>query len=52
MFSALDNEVVYLKRIQVNGLVLDSSLQPGTCRELTEKELLLLDVNTEKKKNL
>ncbi|MBR1910837.1 MAG: rRNA pseudouridine synthase [Treponema sp.] len=52
MFSALGNEVTYLKRIQMNNLKLDDSLQPGMCRELTPRELLLLDVNTEKKKNL
>lgn len=45
LFAALENEVVYLKRIQFNKLVLDQSLQVGECRELTAEELLLLDVN-------
>lgn len=44
IFAALGNEVVYLKRVQVNGLVLDPSLKSGEYRELTEEELSLLDV--------
>lgn len=45
LFSALENEVVYLKRIKMNNLVLDSSLKAGECRELTEQELLQLDIS-------
>ena len=44
-YGPLENEVVYLKRVQFNKLVLDQSLQVGECRELTAEELLLLDVN-------
>ena len=45
LFAALENEVVYLKRIQMNKLVLDPLLEPGKCRELTAEELLLHDVS-------
>lgn len=45
LFAALGNEVVYLKRVAINGLHLDNSLEVGTYRELTEEELKLLDVN-------
>ncbi|MBO4403733.1 MAG: 16S rRNA pseudouridine(516) synthase, partial [Treponema sp.] len=44
IFSALGNEVTYLKRVKINRLELDSSLSPGEYRELTEEELNLLDV--------
>lgn len=39
IFSALDNEVVQLKRIRMKNLVLDESLKPGEYRPLTEEEL-------------
>ena len=45
LFAALGNEVLYLKRVAINGLHLDSSLAPGAYRELTAEELTLLDVN-------
>ncbi|MCR5763591.1 MAG: rRNA pseudouridine synthase [Treponema sp.] len=45
LFSALENEVVYLKRIQMNKLHLDPSLKTGECRELTAEELSLLEVS-------
>ena len=42
IFKALDNEVVYLKRVQISGLMLDENLAPGKYRELSEEELKLL----------
>ena len=42
MFRALSNEVVFLKRVAIGGLVLDESLAAGECRELTADELSLL----------
>ena len=42
IFSALGNEVVYLKRIAIGALVLDESLERGGCRELSEDEIELL----------
>ena len=42
MFQALGNEVVYLKRLRMNGLDLDKNLAPGQYRELTGGELELL----------
>ncbi len=42
MFEAVGKKVVYLKRIQMGGLRLDESLEPGECRELTAEEVKLL----------
>ncbi len=39
MLEAVDNEVVYLKRIAMGNLFLDPGLAPGNSRELTEEEL-------------
>lgn len=39
MFEAVDNQVLFLKRISMGSLILDESLQPGTYRRLTTKEL-------------
>ena len=39
MFKAVDNEVLYLKRIKMGNLLLDQNLKLGEYRELTEKEL-------------
>lgn len=41
MFAALDNKVVQLHREQIGALVLDSELEPGEYRELTEAEIAL-----------
>ncbi len=49
IFQALGNEVVYLKRIRMNGLCLDESLKPGEYRSLTKEEVDLLDVSEEKR---
>ena len=42
MFDSLSMKVVYLKRISMGSLILDSSLGLGEYRELTEEELKLL----------
>lgn len=39
MFEAIDNEVIYLKRISMGNLTLDESLAEGECRPLTDEEL-------------
>ena len=39
MFEAVDNEVVYLKRLSMGSLVLDENLELGEVRELTEDEI-------------
>jgi len=39
MFIALGKRVIYLKRLSMGGLVLDSQLDYGNYRELTDKEL-------------
>lgn len=39
MFQALNNEVLYLKRISMKALVLDETLKPGEYRKLTEDEI-------------
>lgn len=42
MFEAVDNEVIYLKRLQMGSLVLDKKLEPGDVRELTDEEIKIL----------
>lgn len=42
MMRAVDCCVVYLKRVSIGSLTLDSDLPPGKYRELTENELKLL----------
>lgn len=42
MLQAVNNEVTYLKRISFGSLPLDSTLELGGYRELTEKEVLIL----------
>lgn len=39
MFEAVDNEVVYLKRLRMGSLTLDDNLGLGEVRELTEDEI-------------
>lgn len=39
MFEAVDNKVVYLKRIRMKNLLLDSKLKEGESRLLTEDEI-------------
>lgn len=44
MFEAVGNEVTYLKRLEMKGLILDPTLKPGEYRELTEEEMKILDI--------
>lgn len=39
MFEAVGKEVIFLKRLSMGGLTLDSSLLPGQYRSLTEDEI-------------
>jgi len=39
MFEALENKVLFLKRVKIGGLKLDPSLELGKMRELTEEEV-------------
>ncbi len=43
MFLALENKVAGLKRVQIGGLALDPSLEPGEYRKLTAEELAALE---------
>ncbi len=42
MFEAVDNEVVYLKRVKMGALKLDESLQEGEMRPLSDEEIILM----------
>ena len=42
MFEKIDNSVTYLKRVQIGKLALDSELEIGKMRELSEGDLELL----------
>ena len=42
MFEAVDKKVTYLKRIEFGGLLLDSDLEEGEYRELSQEEVDLL----------
>jgi len=42
MFNAVNNEVIYLKRISMGLIKLDEKLKLGEYRHLTEQELNLL----------
>ena len=44
MFEAVENEVIYLKRISMGSLSLDENLKLGEVRELTEEEIRLLKI--------
>lgn len=44
MFQATGNKVTYLKRIKMNKLCLDESLELGEIRELTDEEVALLEI--------
>jgi 16S rRNA pseudouridine516 synthase len=39
MCSYVGKNVVFLKRISMGDLILDDTLAPGECRELTQEEL-------------
>ena len=45
MFKAVNNKVLYLKRVQMGNLKLDDKLKVGKYRELTEKEINILKNN-------
>ena len=45
MFAQMGNEVVYLKRVKMGGLVLDNKIELGSYRELREEEIELLAGN-------
>lgn len=47
MLQAVDNEVLYLKRLSMGTLTLDESLKPGEFRALTEEEVRELKGNKE-----
>lgn len=51
MFEAAGSQVLYLKRLAMGPLWLDKSLAPGQYRPLSEKELLALRQETERKQN-
>lgn len=42
MFTAIGDEVIYLKRLSMGNVLLDAALQPGEYRTLTEEELVSL----------
>ena len=42
MFGAVNNKVLYLKRVQMGNLMLDESIPLGEYRELTTEELEIL----------
>jgi len=42
MLQAVGNEVLYLKRIRMGAVSLDTGLRPGEYRELTEEEVKML----------
>ena len=44
MFKAVNNEVLYLKRVKMGNLLLDENLKLGEYRELTAEELDSLKV--------
>lgn len=45
MFHAVDNEVVFLKRLSMGSLVLDDALETGDYRALTQEEIERLKQN-------
>lgn len=47
MLASRGAPVVYLKRERIGALALDPALAPGQWREMTEEEVLLLEVNPE-----
>lgn len=42
IFRALENEVIYLKRVKFAGLSLDENLETGKWRKLNESEIIVL----------
>lgn len=50
MIAALGGKVIFLKRIAMAGIMLDSNLALGEYRELTSEELILLHESTKERK--
>ena len=48
MFESVGKKVIYLKRLSMGKLALDSGLKLGECRELTNEELELLKSSVQK----
>lgn len=46
MMKAIDNEVVYLKRVSFGSLLLDNSLKEGEYRRLDDDEILMLKIKS------
>lgn len=44
MFKAVDKEVIYLKRLSMGELILDESLKTGEFRELTKREMEIINI--------
>ena len=42
MFRVFENEVLYLKRVQIGALALDENLAPGEYKKMTADEVSLL----------
>ena len=51
MFQAVDNEVLYLKRLSMGTLELDENLEPGAYRPLTQEEIKRLKEHAGKQKS-
>ena len=51
MFQAVDNEVLYLKRLSMGTLELDENLEPGVYRPLTQEEIKRLKEHAGKQKS-
>ena len=51
MLQAVDNEVLYLKRLSMGSLVLDEGLDPGEYRPLTQEEIERLKEHAGKQKS-
>ncbi len=45
MLQAVDNQVIYLKRISFGSILLDETLAPGEYRELSSEEIAILRKN-------
>ena len=51
MLQAVDNEVLYLKRLSMGSLVLDEGLDPGEYRPMTQEEIERLKEHAGKQKS-
>ncbi len=48
MLACVGAKVLYLKRLQIGGLILDDKLMPGECRLISQDEIKLLFLNKNK----